>query len=41
MYGDPFVSLVVAVLFAVVFYNRSSIPTGQSYTAQNMRGRVS
>ena len=30
MYGDPFVSLVVAVLFAIVFYNRSSIPTGHS-----------
>lgn len=41
MYGDPFVSLVVAVLFAIVFYNRSSIPTGQSYNGQNMRGRVS
>jgi hypothetical protein len=26
MYGDPFISLLVAVLFAVVFYNRSAIP---------------
>jgi hypothetical protein len=36
MYGDPFVSLVVAVLFAIVFYNHSSIPNGQSYDSQNM-----
>jgi hypothetical protein len=37
MYGDPFLSLVVAVLFAIVFYNHSSIPNGQSYDSQNMR----
>jgi hypothetical protein len=37
MQGDPFFSLVIAVLFAVVFYNRSSIPTDQSYHSQNMR----
>ena len=37
MYGDPFLSLVVAVLFGIVFYNRSSIPNGQSYDSQNMR----
>ena len=37
MQGDPFLSLVMAVLFAVVFYNRSSIPNGQSYHSQNMR----
>jgi len=35
MYGDPFLSLVVA-LFAIVFYNHSSIPTGKSYDSQNM-----
>jgi hypothetical protein len=28
MYGDPFVSLAVAVLFAIIFYRRSSIPNG-------------
>jgi len=37
MYGDPFVSLVVAVLFAIVFYNHSSIPNGQGYDIQNLR----
>ena len=37
MYGDPFLSLVVAVLFAIVFYSHSSIPKGQSYDSQNMR----
>jgi hypothetical protein len=37
MHSDPFLSLVIAVLFAIVFYNRSSIPTGQSYHDQNMR----
>ena len=37
MYGDPFLSLVVAVLFAIVFYNHSSIPNGKSYDSQNMR----
>ena len=31
MYGDPFVSLIVAVLFAIVFYNQSSIPNGQKH----------
>lgn len=30
MYGDPFISLVVAVLFAIVFYKHSSIPNGQN-----------
>ena len=30
MYGDPFVSLLVAVVFAIVFYNRSTIPKGES-----------
>ena len=30
MYGDPFVSLVVAVLFAIVFYNYSSIPKSRN-----------
>jgi hypothetical protein len=39
MYGDPFLSLVVAVLFAIVFYNISSIPTGPSYDdSQNIPG---
>jgi hypothetical protein len=38
MYGDPFVSLVVAILFAIIFYNQSSIPNGQKhYDGQNMR----
>jgi hypothetical protein len=37
MYGDPFLSLVVAALFAIVFYNHSSIPNGKSYDSQNMR----
>jgi len=37
MYGDPFLSLVVAVLFGIVFYNNSSIPNGKSYDSQNMR----
>lgn len=31
MYGDPFVSLLVAVVFAIVFYNRSSAPKGESW----------
>ena len=31
MYGDPFVSLFVAVLFGIVFYNLSSIPNGQEH----------
>ena len=37
MYGDPFLSLVIAVVFGIVFYNLSSIPTGKSYDIQNIR----
>jgi len=37
MQGDPFLSLVIAVIFGIVFYNRSSIPNGQSYHGQNVR----
>jgi hypothetical protein len=36
MYGDPFLSLVIAALFAIVFYKHSSIPTGKNYDSQNM-----
>jgi hypothetical protein len=36
MYGDPFLSLVIAVVFGIVFYNLSSIPNGKSYDSQNM-----
>jgi hypothetical protein len=31
MNGDPFVSLVIAILFGIVFYKYSSIPTGQEH----------
>lgn len=42
MYGDPFVSLVVAILFAIVFYNHSSIPNGQKHydSRKNATARV-
>jgi len=28
MYGDPFVSLVLAIVFGIVFYRQSSVPSG-------------
>ena len=37
MLGDPFLSLVIAVVFGIVFYNLSSIPTGKGYDSQNMQ----